>query len=734
VELAEHVHNPPDDIAGLIVVVPPRVTDEDILFGFGRVRAMAPVLRRAALQGGALLCSVTCLGGGFALEVAPPDDVDPTGGAWGGMTKTAAAEWTEVDCKCIDVDPNRLDLASEVVKYALSEGPVEIGLGSDGPITVVLEPHPVEPAAHAALGSDDVVLITGGARGVTAEVAVAMAEAGQPRLILMGRSPEPTSEPDWLIGLDGEADIKRAIVAHAGPGVSPQEVQAEFNRIQASREILRNLARISAAGSVVVYSSVDVREPDAVRASLEPLVEEFGPITGLVHGAGVLADRNIEDKSDEDFAFVYNTKVGGLRSVLAALEDAPLKTMVMFSSSTARFGRRGQADYAAANEVLNKMAQVEAARREGCRVVSVNWGPWDGGMVTPALKGMFSAEGIEVIGMESGAAYLLDEIACDGPTEVLILGSGSKVATEEHTPAVATNGVVPDELPVIFERTITTDTHEFMESHVLDGHAVLPAAMTLEWLAHSALHGNPGLRFVGVDDFRVFKGVLVQSEESFQVRVCADAARRRGDEFVVTAELCSGGSNGRRVLHARAEIVLAARQPEAATPHASEDLPALEQSIESIYSETLFHGPAMRGLVDVESCGESGLVARCRVAPPPQDWMKEPVRNRWIADPLVLDSGLQAMIVWTSDRVGEASLPSRLTRYRQFVAAFPKDGARIVISVRDRTDARVVSDIDWVGDDGRLLARLEGYESVVDASLSKAFRQNRLDKSGSTKA
>ena len=734
VELADQVHNPPDDVAGLIVVVPPRVTDEDILFGFGRVRAMAPVLRRAALQGGALLCSVTCLGGGFALEAAPPEDVDATGGAWGGLTKTAAAEWTEVDCKCIDVDPNRIDLASDVVKYALSEGPVEIGLGSDGPVTVVLEPQPVEPAAHAALGSDDVVLITGGARGVTAEVAVAMAQAGQPGLILMGRSPEPSSEPDRLIGLDGEADVKRAIVAHAGPGVSPQEVQAEYNRIQASREILRNLARISAAGSEVVYTSVDVRDPDAVRTSLEPLIEEFGPITGLVHGAGVLADRNIEDKSDEDFAFVYNTKVGGLRSVLAALDDAPLKTMVMFSSSTARFGRRGQADYAAANEVLNKVAQVEAARREGCRVVSVNWGPWDGGMVTPALKGIFFAEGIEVIGMESGAAYLLDEIACDGPAEVLVLGAGSHVPSEAPTSTVATNGAVQDELPVVFERTISTDTHEFMASHVLDGRAVLPAAMTLEWLAHSALHGNPGLRFVGVDDFRVFKGVLVQAQESFRVRVCADEARRRGDEFVVTAELCSGGSNGRRVLHARAEIVLAARQPEAATPHASQDLPALEQSIESIYSETLFHGPAMRGLVDVESCGDAGLVARCRVAPPPKDWMQEPVRNRWIADPLVLDSGLQAMIVWTSDRVGEASLPSRLTRYRQFVPAFPESGARIVINVRDRTDARVVSDIDWVGDDGRLLARLEGYESVVDPSLSKAFRQNRLDTSASSKA
>jgi len=757
IELSENGHDPPDELAGLIVVVPPQVSDEDILFGFGRMRAMAPVLRRAALQGGALLCSVTALGGGFALDAPPPEDVDPAGGAWGGMLKTAAAEWTDVNCRTIDVDPSREGLAAEIVRHALSRGPVEIGLGPDGPQTVVLERRAIEPGRGATFpGSDDTVLITGGARGVTAEVAVAMAEAGQPRLILMGRSPEPEKEPDWLIGLNSEAEIKRAILTHVGPTITPQEVQAEFKRIHAGREIRRTIERISKAGSEVSYRSADVRDADAVRQAIAPLVEEYGPVTGLVHGAGVLADRNIEDKSDEDFARVFGTKVAGLRSVLQAIGESPLKAMVLFSSSTARFGRRGQVDYAAGNEVMNKVARVEAARRDGCRVVSVNWGPWNGGMVTPGLRTIFADEGIEVISKESGAAYLLDEIAdTDGPAEVLILGSGSRIP-EVGSPSVSgrndveasTNGVggngtraengAPEssfaELPTVFERTIATDTHEFMTSHVLDGRAVLPAAMTLEWLAHGALHGNPGLRFVGVDDLRVFKGVLVHADESLRVRICADKAQKRGDEFLVVAELCSGGSNGRRVLHARASVVLAAKQPDAGTAMVSGDIPALDQSIEKIYSETLFHGPAMHGLLDVESCGDAGLVARCRVAPPPKDWMEDPVRSRWIADPLALDSGLQAMIIWTSNREGKLSLPSRFTRYRQFVSSFPAEGARIVIDVHERTNGKVVSDIDWVGDDGSLLARLEGYESVVDSGLSKAFRHNRLDESAPTRA
>jgi hypothetical protein len=218
------------------------------------------------------------------------------------------------------------------------------------------------------------------------------------------------------------------------------------------------------------------------------------------------------------------------------------------------------------------------------------------------------------------------------------------------------------------------------------------------------------------------------------IRICADKAQRRGDEFLVVTELCSGGSNGGRVLHARAVVVLAAKPPEAGTAKTPGDLPAMDQSIETIYAETLFHGPKMHGLLAVESCGDAGLVARCRVAPPPRDWMDKPVRSQWIADPLVLDSGLQAMIVWTSERVGKLSLPSRLTRYRQFVPVFPEEGARIVIDVRERTNGKVVSDIDWIAEDGSLLARLEGYESVVDSSLGNAFRHNRLDESAPTKA
>ena len=71
--------------------------------------------------------------------------------------------------------------------------------------------------------------------------------------------------------------------------------------------------------------------------------------------------------------------------------------MALLSSSTARFGRKGQVDYAAANEALNKLAQAFARRHPSCSVCAFNFGPWRGGMVTPALEEVFRSEGVGVV-------------------------------------------------------------------------------------------------------------------------------------------------------------------------------------------------------------------------------------------------------------------------------------------------------------------------------------------------
>jgi hypothetical protein len=134
----------------------------------------------------------------------------------------------------------------------------------------------------------------------------------------------------------------------------------------------------------------------------------------------------------------------------------------------------------------------------------------------------------------------------------------------------------------------------------------------------------------------------------------------------------------------------------------------------------------MQGIEGVDGCGDRGIVGRVRPSPPPGEWLDRPLRARWLTDPLAIDCAFQLLVLWTRDQLGCNSLPTAIGRYRQFRPNFGAGGVRVVAEIRHATDARAVVDIEFLDDRGELIARLESYECVVDASLAQAFRRNQL--------
>ena len=717
---------PADTLSGLVVVAPANGTDDSFLeSAFLLLKKAGPALRK----NGAFFSTVSRLDGAFAFDTASTI-IDPLSGGLAGLVKTAAHEWPEVTCKAIDlgVFPDPAAAARAVAKEIFLVGPVEVGLKPSGRITLALTDLPAltEPVT-APLQPGDVVVVTGGARGVTAATAIALAKAYRPTLVLLGRSAEPLPEPDWLASLAGESAIKRAILEQSPGKLHPKEIEERYQSVIAGRELKETVATIEAAGGKAVYSALDIRNSEAVSVLLQTIRREHGPIRGIVHGAGVLADRLISDKTPEQFAQVYSTKVLGLRSLLSATSGDDLRFIALFSSTTGRFGRSGQVDYAVANEVLNKLAQAESRKRPSCRTVSINWGPWDGGMVTAALKKVFSGEGIGLISLAAGGELLVREIAStDAPIEVIALAdNGGKTASANISSPAKT-------LEEAFTLNLTVEEYPFIRSHVIDGKAVLPMAMIVEWLAHGALHGNPGFRFHGFNDLRICKGVTFEHGSPCTLHVLAGRAEKRESLHYVPVELTSPGSDGRSILHARAEIVLATKLPEGirsivdlpATPYAGNNGVIYDQ-------ERLFHGPDLHGIEQIGGCSTKGISGLVKAAPGPSAWLKQPLRNSWITDPLVVDCAFQLMILWSFERFGSGSLPSFAGRYRQFQESFPRNGVQIVIRVTAEREHSASADMEFLDrTTGKLIARLEGYECVIDPSLGRAFRRNQLSQSG----
>ncbi|MFO7578338.1 MAG: SDR family NAD(P)-dependent oxidoreductase [Pelovirga sp.] len=718
----------PATLAGLLIVAPLKGTDDRFLStAFDLLHKLAPALLKGAESGGAFFATVSRLNGCFGLPARTRFN-DPLSGGLAGLSKTAALEWPTVHCKALDlamgmeVAPTARVLVEEIFTVA----PLEIGVTSTGLQALELRTEPLSPAAtEPLLDPGELVVVSGGARGVTAAVAIALAQRCRPTLVLLGRSPLPETEPDWLQPLKSAAEIKKALHARAGSKLSPRQLQQDCDGIIAAREIRSTLDQILQAGATPIYRSVDLRDGAGVAALMKELQEQYGAIRGVIHGAGVLADKLIVDKTPEQFRQVYDTKVAGCRHLLAAVDAQQLAFLVMFSSSTGRFGRVGQVDYAVANEVLNKIAQHHAQNHPQTRVLSLNWGPWDGGMVTTALKKVFAREGIDVIELAAGAQYLLDELDnhAAAAVELVISGGGQPSAT-----ATATESFQNLYVSNAFDLDLSIEQFPFLTSHVIDGKAVLPLAVMVEWLAHAAIHNNPGLKFQGLNDLRVLKGVILEPGQTYNLQAMTGKAIKSDGLHVVPVELSGRDAAGKQIAHARARVVLAARYAAPRPAMARAELPAWPHPATAIYSpERLFHGAAFQGISTVTGCAPEGITALANPAPAPQQWIAQPLRNSWFADPLVLDSSFQLLILWSFEQFRAGSLPVFVGRYRQFQERFPATEVEIRCRIIGTSGQRATADIDFVdAAQGTLIARLENYECVIDASLNATFARNKL--------
>jgi acyl transferase domain-containing protein len=684
-------------------------------------------LNEAALQGRSCFLTVTRLDGEFGLGQSDHTiNASVISGGLFGLAKTLNLEWEPVFCRAVDLHPEMdEDKATENIIAELHDPNrliAEVGYTLEGRNTLVAEKSALIAESNSnntQITPDSVFLVSGGAKGITAQCVIKLAQQAKCKFILIGRS-QFIDEPIWAKGCIDEAELKKRIItdiATSGEKPTPAKVQKRLKAILSQREITETLEKIAQVGGTAKYISADVTDSLVLKEKLTSVVKKFGTITGIIHGAGNLADKLIEKKSVEDFEAVYAAKIKGLESLLDCVNPNQLQHLVLFSSAAGFYGNIGQSDYAIANEILNKFAYVFQHRYPECHVAAFNWGPWDGGMVTQELKQIFAQRNIEVIPTEVGIQIFVDELIAGKQDTVQVLVGGSLA-----TLCANLNTGLNSELKTYrIRRQLTLEANPFLSDHVIGGNPVLPMTCAVAWMANISEQLYPGYKFFSCENYKVLKGIIFDETLAKEYIIdLKEIYKSHGNEIELAATIWSETKTSKLRYHYTAQIKLLAKLPSSPIYRGfniTQDKISLELS--PYQDRTLFHGSSFQGVKRVLNISQKNLIMECFL--PALNENQQGQFTTQSFNSYMADIQFQSMLIWVRYFHHAASLPLQCFKGEQFqVMEFDKK-YYVYMDVESSNNTKLIANTTTYDIDGKVYLRIIKAEVTISKQLNHLF-------------
>jgi enediyne polyketide synthase len=534
------------------------------------------------------------------------------------------------------------------------------------------EDRAVATAADALTG-DDVLLVTGGGKGITAECALALGRATGASIGILGRS-DPAA--------DGE--------------------------------LARNLERLRKASVKFHYAQADVTDQDQVRAAVDQISGTLGPVTAVLHGSGRNEPQALAQLDESSFRRTLAPKISGLEAVLAATDPGSLKLLISFASIIGRAGLRGEADYSTANDWLTDLTKRAGARNPGLRCLSLEWSVWAGAGMGERL-GVLEAlirDGISPIPLEDGIAILMELLANpDTPDSVVIMGRAEGLPTitlEERElpltrfvdrPQVHYSGV-----ELVVDADLTAESDPYFTDHQLDGDLLFPAVLGMEAMSQAAAAVTGQAAAPTLEDVEFLRPIAFPLGGGTTIRTAVLAESPDTVRAVIRSS-----DTGFQADHFRATLRYPS-SPEAPAPELTAD-PSIQLPVDpatELYGSVLFQGNRFRRLLGYRKLAARECVADISNTAPPEGWFGDFVApDLVLADPGTRDALMHSIQCCVPDAT---LLPAGIEQLRLADPARVADVTQVILHARERSrnGDTYLYDLDVYDPDGSVVEQWRG--------------------------
>ena len=469
-------------------------------------------------------------------------------------------------------------------------------------------------ASKIEWNKNDIILVTGGAKGITAECAFAFANTTGVQMALVGSSKLPASTE--------------------------------------KSEINETLAKFEKQGLKAQYYSCDLASKDAVNKLINDIQSAQGDITGIIHGAGLNNPSPLSyvsvDKAKKEIA----PKVQGAINLLEAFEAKPLKMFTALTSIIGVSGMIGNGWYGFSNEVLDLLVAQYGAKHPKTKTLSIAYSVWgETGMGAKMGSTDYLAKmGIMAIPTAEGIDRFLKLVLFDAPARQVVVTAKlagldtwkPKKLVKPYSNRYLENIVY--EYPgvnVISKAHLTLEKDTYLKDHVWKGSNLFPTVFGLEAMAQVVAYMMEINNFknLKIEDIKLDRPIVVDKTNGLNIQINALVLEEESEINTKIKVTISTEKSQFQTEHFSAIFVLNGAKDFNTN---IEGLPAYEKNRlnvdakKDLYSWLLFQGPSFQRLSDFYQIDNDMIIFDSKT--------EESEEKEWmLGSPYLRDSLLQSV-------------------------------------------------------------------------------------------